>query len=42
MKEKSSQQSKKGKPAVQIKDLKPIKDAVGQGRSDDGGGDIIG
>jgi hypothetical protein len=38
MKEKSSKQSKKAKPAVQIKDLKPTKDAVGKGRSDDAGG----
>ncbi len=32
MKEKSSKQTKKDKPAVQIKDLKPTKDASGQGR----------
>jgi hypothetical protein len=32
MKEKSSKQSKKDKPAVQIKDLKPTKDAQGQRR----------
>jgi hypothetical protein len=32
MKEKSSKQSKKDKPAVQIKDLKPAKDAQGQKR----------
>jgi hypothetical protein len=30
MKEKSTKQSKKDKPAVQIKDLKPTKDAQGQ------------
>ena len=29
MKEKSSKQSKKDKPAVKIKDLKPTKDAKG-------------
>jgi hypothetical protein len=33
MKEKSSKQSKKDKPAVQIKDLKPTKDAQGQRRT---------
>jgi hypothetical protein len=32
MKEKSSKQTKKDKPAVQIKDLKPTKDAQGQKR----------
>jgi hypothetical protein len=32
MKEKPSKQSKEDKPAVQIKDLKPTKDAQGQGR----------
>jgi hypothetical protein len=32
MKEKSTKQSKKDKPAVQIKDLKPTKDAQGQRR----------
>jgi hypothetical protein len=32
MKEKSSKQTKKDKPAVQIKDLKPTKDAQGQRR----------
>jgi hypothetical protein len=32
MKEKSSKQTKKEKPAVQIKDLKPTKDAQGQRR----------
>jgi hypothetical protein len=30
MKEKSTKQSKKDKPTVQIKDLKPTKDAKGQ------------
>jgi hypothetical protein len=33
MKEKSSKQTKKDKPAVQIKDLKPTKDAQGQRRT---------
>jgi hypothetical protein len=33
MKEKSSKQTKKDKPVVQIKDLKPTKDAQGQKRS---------
>jgi hypothetical protein len=32
MKEKSSKQLKKDKPTVQIKDLKPTKDATGQKR----------
>lgn len=32
MKEKASKQSKKDKPAVQIKDLNPTKDAQGQRR----------
>lgn len=32
MKEKSSKQVKKDKPSVQIKDLKPTKDATGQKR----------
>jgi hypothetical protein len=32
MKEKSAKQSKKDKPTVQIKDLKPTKDATGQKR----------
>ena len=34
MKEKSSKQSKKDKPAVKIKDLKPTKDAKGGAYTD--------